>query len=229
MNRDTLNKALLAAGLAAMGVMLYWNVGRVDQLAPTVDGMRYVMHEQLVGDRVIHLPEDGHQWHTTLFLHDGWERIPFERELAAWFDADPRLASLKAQTHFHTYKESDRIYKGRFQATNPVLPGVMLQNAQGQVVLKLSGELLPAGPEALAQMVASAIAEATDGCPRPPKPSPTPGPYPPINPGPPVLPDVIPGGGGDGGEGAIPWETMLAAGAVAIGLSLLANVRRKTI
>jgi len=87
-----------------------------------------------VNQRVVELPEDGGAYHTTLLVHDDWRSRAQDRELVAWFDADPRLASLKAQTHWHVYPESNPTHRERF-AGHAVLPAVFVQKANGTVVL----------------------------------------------------------------------------------------------
>lgn len=149
-----------------------------------------------VNDRVIHLPEDGGSYHTTILTHTNWEGVSRDRELVAWFTSDPRLASLRAQTHFHHYTDSNPLYRTRLAAAVPQqeLPAVMIQSADGAVLCKFSGNTLPGDPMSLGDML-------SDCFPRP-APPPAPGPQPLPPPNTPYIPDTrpTPPPGGPGGN-----------------------------
>ena len=131
-----------------------------------------------VSQRVVELPEDGGAYHTTLLVHDDWRSRPQDRELVAWFDVEPRLASLKAQTHWHVYPESNPTHRERF-AGHAVLPAVFIQKADGTVVLsEHAHELRDANAKSLGDQVGFLFRRTPARifprpCPRP-EPEPTP-------------------------------------------------------
>lgn len=154
-------------------------------------------------NRIVELPEDGGVWHLSLFVHADWQSRKADREVVAAFEADPQLRSLKAQAKYHLYTEADPMYRQRFAQHVPVLPAVMLQRGNGEVVFKSSAGNLD--PPALGGQVATQIYQyrCDNGYCYPVQPKPTPSPTPVFDP--PLrglvprlvepVPDVLPIGG----------------------------------
>ena len=165
--------------------------------------------------RVLQLPEDGDIWHTSLFLHHGWQSIDQDRQLAAWFETEPKLASLKAQTKWHLYTDDDPIYLDRFRETVPVLPAVVVQRSSGEVIYKASGAHLPSRPGPLANDITATINRK---CPGPwcrPVPQPVPKPPEPVVPEPDqtvVIPDTTPPAESNDGQ----WLLAIAIAGIAL-------------
>ncbi len=174
-------------------------------------------------ERIFVLPEDGKAYHVSVCVHDDWQRRPNERELLAWWKVDTRLASLAAQAHFHTYTESDPIFKTNIAPALPQLPAVLVQDETGKVHFKASGENLPGSATELGDAAVSAFWKApyllpyrrnhTRPCPCPlPSPAPpAPGPNINVDVGPRPIPDTAP----LGKTTAFPWGLALASCAVA--------------
>ncbi len=142
-------------------------------------------------EHVIHLPEDGHRYYTTLVTSENWRASPRERELVAWFSGHPRLVSLKSQTHWNHYTDRSPLYRMRIASAIPPneIPVLMVQTGDGAVVYKGSAASLPADPSELADQIQQRI----DDCfPRPKPPTPTPGPAPSPEPAPSPIPDLGP-------------------------------------
>ena len=139
--------------------------------------------------QVIELPEDGQAYYTSLFLPTNWKADQTSRTLYSWFDTNPQLRGLKAQTHWNVYDENDFFYRTRYFKIAPVVPAVVVQDSTGKVVASVTTFSTPD------QLVADLSGEMT-GClrrwrkePEPPAPAPAPAPQPapgPIN-GPPDL------------------------------------------
>jgi hypothetical protein len=129
-----------------------------------------VTREQLRGDRVIRLPEDGGAWFLSVW-YDDKSNSPASRHLAGMIAGTPRLAALAAQTHFneHQAAKPDWVFTHRY-AREP-RPGIVLQDALGKVVFKAAGGQIPADGEQLADSIADAVNLITqcgpDGCPTP--------------------------------------------------------------
>ncbi|MGE4136425.1 MAG: hypothetical protein AB7E98_12005 [Pirellulales bacterium] len=120
-------------------------------------------------ERVIQLPEDGQVWATIVFTSDHWQTNPLERQVLAWFDSDPRLASLKAQTKFYHYTASDPAYThvpinkpghSFAQIVQGQFPCVIVQTFEGTKVFKVSGEHMPRQANALAHGISQALKKA---------------------------------------------------------------------
>jgi hypothetical protein len=144
-----------------------------------------------VEERLLDLPEDGDVWHTSLFVHPNWQAVPAERRLVAAFETEPRLVSLKAQTKYHLYTTDDPIYRDRFASAVPVIPSLVLQRSDGEVIYKSSGDRVADDPHALGHAIKDTIRkQCPDGRCRPivprPQPEPVPQPEPIPDLGPPV-------------------------------------------
>ena len=170
-----------------------------EQVIPTPpkSDEQWKLDNACVERQIIDLPQDGQAWHTSLFLHDDWESIDNERRMVAWFETEPRLSSLKAQTIWHLYTESDPIYQERFRESIPVLPAVVLQKDNGEVVYKASVHAIPDSSDKLARDIRATINRRCPGpwCRPSPEPGPVPRPKPDVKPQPqpankPAVPDI---------------------------------------
>lgn len=144
-----------------------------------------------VEERILDLPEDGDVWHTSLFVHPNWQAIPAERRLIAAFETEPRLVSLKAQSKYHLYTSDDPIYKERFASAVPVIPALVVQRSDGEVIYKGSGDKVGDDPHSLGHAIKDTIRkQCPDGRCRPIVPKPVPEPLP--QPKPEPIPDLGP-------------------------------------
>ncbi len=169
------NDGLLAKEMAA-------KMARVEAQA------KYATELAEYADRVIELPEDGANWHTTVFTAK--EPTPRERQLLSWFDSDQRLAKLKSSTHFHHYTPASSVYPRYSNVVSGGQTAVMVQDAKGAVVYKVSGAATPQEPWPLFKGIKECILAH---CPHlRPCPCPTPPPSPSPQPGPNPIPDVGP-------------------------------------
>ena len=173
------------------------------------------VESRVIGDRVIHLPEDGQSYYLTLFTTPSWKQNTRESSFVNWFSQDQRLAGLKRQVHFNHYTADNTMYRAKFaESIGNSFPAVTLQDSNGKVVAKYSGVNVPATSDQLADLIAGDLRNYDcPNCPRP-KPTPTPAPTPaptPV-PGPPVIPDstVKPATPAD----KPPWWLFAAAGLV---------------
>jgi hypothetical protein len=161
------------------------------QLAQVKATADYAASLAEIGDRVIDLPNDGQAWHTTVVTNEAL--TPHERQVLAWFDREPQLVRLKQQTHFHHYTPKSAVYKNVEPAIANGLPAVVVQDASGVIVYKVSGDNVPNAPWPLVRGIIDCIRAHCPHCPRP-KPKPTPEPQPtPVEPptDKPVIPDVV--------------------------------------
>jgi hypothetical protein len=110
----------------------------------------------LVEQRVLDLPEDGNQWHTSLFVRPDWRGLPAERRAEAMFHSEPLLASLKAQTHWHL-TTTDAPEFDKFRALVTATPCLLLQRANGEVVYRESGPELGHEPHSLTHAIRKEI------------------------------------------------------------------------
>lgn len=147
--------ALAAALIACYFAATLWIGAEVCRLrtAPTVT----IHHQAAPQAKIVELPEDGQVWFTSLFVHDDWKNRPADRRLVADFDAIAPLQSLKAQTHFHVYTASDPNYRERFARDVNVLPCVLIQRANGEIVYKESGANVGCQPDGLARSIQAGI------------------------------------------------------------------------
>jgi len=119
-------------------------------------------------ERILHLPEDSAKWYLTLVLAPDDRADPASRKLRAWFASDPRLASLKAQTHFNEYRPDERFYRARYLAHyGATTPQVWLQRDNAKPIYCAQGTDMPTSAEALADELAEVIQQACPNCPRP--------------------------------------------------------------
>lgn len=137
-----------------------------------------------INDRVIDLPEDGGKWYTTVLTNK--QPTPRKAQVLAWFDRDPSLIKLKAQTHWHHYTPASAVYGNLARAATNGTPCVMVQDASGKVVYKSSGADVPATS---LELVRGVIQRIRDCCPVCPRPKPRPDPLPDV---PDIVPDVVP-------------------------------------
>lgn len=220
--------ALLAAGLTYNGLSVAHtrkaNAALARRLVQIDHKADYAANLAEFGDRVIDLPQDAHSWHTSVFTKDVLEQR--ERQLLDWFSSDPQLVRLRQQTHFHHYTPRSAVYSRYGNVTASGLPVILLQDATGQVIYKVSGDNLPRAPWPLVRGIIDSIRAHCPHCPRP-KPAPEPVPEPedaPVEK--PLIPDILgpnqntPSGRDD----TLPVTVAVFVGAIAIGF--LAAARR---
>jgi len=92
-----------------------------------------------VEERVLQLPEDGHQWHTILILSKNWKANQLERTVESMFQTDPILAGLKHQTHYHLIT-TDQAEFEPFRSVVTSTPFLCVELPDGHVVAKHSGQ-----------------------------------------------------------------------------------------
>lgn len=131
---------ILVSVLAALAfVSVYNSVGLKSQGT-------LIASQATQSQNVVSLPEDGGAYHLSLFVSEKWREIPAEREAVALMETDPTMMSLKAQSHYHLYTDTDPIYQTRFASAIDVKPCVLLQASDGKVLFKYSGPVLSKRP-----------------------------------------------------------------------------------
>ena len=197
-------------------------------------GLRQV-RALLVGEQIVDLPETGGAWHLSIFVHQDWRERPAERRLVAWFSVEPRLVSLKAQTHDHLYTDADPMYQLRFAKVVPLLPAVMLQDGKGKVWYKGAAGSKEAPLPSEAKELGDKFQTLFSGgpCPWPkPKPEPEPKPGPDEEPDLPDIPDLdVPADASEPVSDQFPWPVAIlvvfGVGVASGVIVLVANVRRE--
>lgn len=213
--------ALMVCWLGLSGAETDAELGAVTESVEDVQqglhALARTVAEEAVADRVLELPEDGRSYRTVVVLHDDWQRRRPERELVAWFAAQPELASLKAQTQFYLLTSDSATYEDFVAAAGGELPAVFVQDETGRALYKAAGDGLVSADRMAAELVT--LFEKRPWLrlrpwlrPRPcpcPTPAPTPSPDPGPQPGPDIdvdvrIPDLRPpaervdaAGGGD--------------------------------
>jgi len=222
MNRHNVLLAVLVSAVALLGLFA-WHSQQIQQ-TPIADANVYAMDQDLsLEERIIHLPEDGHDYHVSVFVHDDWEKRPDERRLVAWWDADPRLSQVRSQVHFHVYPKSDPIYEERFAQYIQVLPAVVIQDPEGSVWHKESGAAVSRSANELGDRVAR-IFRRPCPCPQPsPEPVPDPTPTPPV-----PIPDInIDVGPNVPPQPEFPWLIAVIVVVVCFGGTLLLTLKQE--
>lgn len=137
--------------------------------------------------RIIELPADQGVWWTTAVFDSPTPTSQGSRQLSALLST-PRLQSLIAQTKYTKYTPNDLMYQQRFSRYyGNVTPQLIIQEPNGQVVYKATGDQIPADPDVLADDIQLAISNCR------PKPTPTPSPAPvQPQPQPNSIPDISP-------------------------------------
>lgn len=131
--------------------------------------------EVVVGKQVMKLPEDSRAYFTTLIYPPG------DTATLNWFKTDPRLASLKSQTHVNIYSTSSVMYQTRYKKLFPVAPVVVVQRPDGVIVSKI---VKPKSADALAMQLQDDISASCifwrnrNRCNPSPSPAPSPEPDP---------------------------------------------------
>lgn len=145
-------------------------------------------------EHVIHLPEDGNQWYTTVVTSANYQSNPREREFLTWFSTEPRLASLRAQTKWTHYKTTDRLYHSRYAMyTAPSeAPAIVVQMPDGRQCFKANIQTMPDSPQELADAIQQKIYDCRPFTPKPPPVVPSPSPLTPMPPMQPTPPDLGP-------------------------------------
>jgi len=233
--------------LALVGGLVAWHfehTGRLEVVADQNDRAIAKLYRGLnrvrdgrVSERIVDLPETGGAWHLSIFVHQDWLKRPAERRLVAWFSVEPRLVSLKAQTHDHLYTNADPMYRLRFAKIVPLLPAVMLQDGTGKVWYKAAvgskDVPLPSEPTMLGDKFQKLFSGGPCPWPKPkPEPEPGPGPGPDESPDLPNIPDLdVPADRPTPAREQFPWPAAIlvvfGVGVVSGVVVLVAKVRRE--
>lgn len=193
------DRFLIPAAIAALSLCVVWlgygqradreDLADAQARAQWAQAVAVHAAHQTVRERVLQLPEDGECYYTTVVVRANWQARPEDRELVAWFDAQPELASLKGQTTFHVLTPEAATYQYFVDSAGgeAALPAVFVQGEGGRVLYKVSGREIPESPA----VMAGELVELFDKRPwlriRPwkrPKPCPGPEPCPDPEPGP---------------------------------------------
>jgi len=138
--------------------------------------------------RIIELPADQGVWWTTAVFDSPTPTSQGSRQLSALLST-PRLQSLIAQTKYTKYTPSDLMYQQRFSRYyGNVTPQLIIQEPNGQVVYKATGDQIPSDPDVLADDIQLAISNCRPK-PTPVTPQPSPAPQPVV---PNQIPDISP-------------------------------------
>jgi hypothetical protein len=110
--------------------------------------------EQFAERQIMKLPEDGNAYYTTVFVPaSGRSAVP------AWFESDPRLYSLKRQTHFTTFEADDPMYtRYKRYHGNSGKTVVLLQDPYGRVIYNSARTGLPRSASSLADAIQQDVA-----------------------------------------------------------------------
>jgi hypothetical protein len=131
---------ILVSALAALAFVCSYNSININKQGTLIAASATKQQQ------VVSLPEDGGAYHLSLFVSNNWREIPAEREAVALMETDATLKSIKAQSHYHLYTETDPIYQTRFASAIDTMPCVLLQDAKGTVIFKYSGPVLSKRP-----------------------------------------------------------------------------------
>lgn len=93
------------------------------------------------GGKEIILPEDGGSTYVSVFVHSDWRKRPEEARLVRWFARVPSLVQIRVKTIWHLYTPDDYTFQQSYAET--ALPTVLVQQPDGEVVYKGSGENIP--------------------------------------------------------------------------------------
>lgn len=132
-------------------------------LGPAIYGMNY---EQ---ERVARLPRDHDRPYLTVIGNPKDARY---QAVCEWFQTEPTLHALRAQTHYAELPTTNPMFRERYASTTVALPLVRLQAADGATVAEFSGRSIPISAEALAHGLNAKAAECFGnrdrdrGCPR---------------------------------------------------------------
>lgn len=182
MRKPVLNM-VLAACIAALCVVVFWAVQSSMQ-PPATAVSTAAAPAQVVQQQIVDLPQDAGNWYVSVCLHDDWRSRPLDRAVASWWNIHPRLVSIKTQTHYKIYVESDPIYKTTLAKLIGPLPCILVQDSSGTVIYKSSGENVGSDGDEIANDIGRIFPIF------PLRPRPCPGPNP--CPKPDVKPDVKP-------------------------------------
>ncbi len=94
------------------------------------------------GGKEILLPEDGGSTYVSVFVHSDWRERPEEARLVRWFARTPSLVQIRVRTIWHLYTPDDHTFKQTY--SDAALPSILVQQPDGEVVYKGSGENIPA-------------------------------------------------------------------------------------
>lgn len=86
------------------------------------------------------LPADPDVGYCTILAHDDWSTRPGERALIEHWLSLSEVQDLAAHGRYFAWCESDPIYQQRERANNPILPAIVIQDAQGCVLYKDHGD-----------------------------------------------------------------------------------------
>ncbi len=131
----------LAVLVGAMGLLGQQTVAEpVDQTNVVVktEGTLFALSS---GGKEILLPEDGGSTFVSVFVHSNWRDRPEEARLVRWFARVPSLVQIRVRTIWHLYTPDDHTFKQTY--SDAALPSILVQQPDGEVVYKGSGENIP--------------------------------------------------------------------------------------
>lgn len=132
-----------------------------------------------IEERIIDLPEDGHTWHTILFLRPDWQRLPVERKAHTIFFTETGLSSLRQQTHWHVITTDQPEFQP-FRSLVTITPCLVVERANGEVIYRESGPQLGRDNDGLRRAICREVERhCPDGRCLPLHPTPGPAPEPP--------------------------------------------------
>lgn len=140
--------ATLMIGLVALALCMAASESRTEESLAR-------LAEAIPRQAIVELPEDGQAYHLAVVVHDDWRQRPLDRSVVAWFQAEPTLASAKAQTHYHLLTASHPSYRGneRWRRAAPSLPAVLIMDPAGNILLRATEPTLQEGPEKLGERI----------------------------------------------------------------------------
>ncbi len=183
---------------ALLGVLLLASAAAAQShLDKKVDGS-----DHYNADMITDLPQ-GPEEKLYLSLITAEQRSPRDTQVAAWLSTDQRLLHFKGQCHWNWYTSDNPHYREQLRhAVGEATPIVVLQQPDGNVLMKVSAKTMPRTAGELADMINDAVQVryappdftdlippggspaiiregdcGPDGCPTPPSQTPPSGPF----------------------------------------------------
>lgn len=109
--------------------------------------------------RTTQLPSGPAKLYLTLIVADNYAADPRQRQVANWFQADPRLLHVKSSTHWNWYTHSNPHFRDRLRnKVGDALPIVVLQRADGHVLMNVTAISMPHSAGEMADLIDDALA-----------------------------------------------------------------------